>query len=60
MKANEVRSRLIRVLKENGIKLNFLAKQLGWNYRNLVSFKNNKLEYSQERLNQLNGYLNKY
>ncbi|MGM0807495.1 MAG: hypothetical protein ACQET8_22580 [Bacillota bacterium] len=56
----EVRKKLIQVLEQNGIKLNFVAKQLNWNYRNLVSFKNNKLNYSEYRLIELKNYLSKY
>lgn len=58
MEANQIRSKLIEVLNENGIKLKFIAKKLNWNYQNLVNFKNGKLNYSDFRLNELNKFLN--
>lgn len=56
----EVREKLNTVLKEQGIKMVFMAKQLGWNYENLVAFKNGKREYSEKRLKKLDIYLNRF
>lgn len=55
---NIVREKLIQVLKDNGMKLKFIANKLGWNYQNLVNFKNGRFSYSDSRLQQLNTYLN--
>jgi hypothetical protein len=55
---SEVRTKLINVLKQNGIKLKFIATKLKWNYQNLVAFKNGKRKYSELRLKQLDDFLN--
>jgi len=57
---NQVRSKLISVLEDHGIKLNFIAKKLGWNYKNMVSWKNNNREYSIKRLRKLDEFLGRY
>jgi hypothetical protein len=59
MEANQIRSKLIEVLSDNGIKLNFIAKKLNWNYQNLVNFKNGKRDYSDSRLEELDNFINK-
>lgn len=57
---DRTQKRLIRILEENGIKLTFIARQLGWDYSNLSKFKNGKITMSHERLAELNHYLNQY
>jgi hypothetical protein len=54
------RKRLLHVLDTYGIKLTFIAKELGWDYTNLNKFKNGKLDMSLDRLRVLNAFLNRY
>lgn len=55
-----VRKKLIQVLDNYGVKLVFIARQLGWNYENLISFKNGNRPYGTKRLKELMEFLNKY
>ncbi len=57
---NQVRNKLINVLEDHGVKLTFIAKKLGWNYKNLISWKNCNREYSIKRLRKLDEFLGRY
>lgn len=55
-----VRERLIQVVEEQGIKVNFIAKKLGWDYPHMIRFKNEQANYSPDRLQTLSEFLSKY
>ncbi|PEL13773.1 hypothetical protein [Bacillus sp. AFS017336] len=56
-KVAEVRVLLIHILETKGIKLKFIADKLGWNYKNLVSWKNNNRKYSLDKIKELEALL---
>ena len=61
MTQNDIaRKHLIKVLDKYGIKLKHIATELGWNYVNMVKFKNGNMEYSLEKLRELDNFLSKY
>jgi hypothetical protein len=55
-----LRNRLNSVLDEYGMKLSFVAGQLGWKYHHLNRFKNGKASMSRKRERILNDFLDKY
>ena len=61
MVQNEItRKHLIDALEKYGIKLKHIANELGWNYVNLVKFKNGNFSYSMDKLRLLDNYLKRF
>lgn len=57
---NEVREKLNIVISEFGIKVNFIARKLGWDYYTMIKFKNNQYNYIPIRLEKLSAFLDSY
>jgi transcriptional regulator with XRE-family HTH domain len=51
------RKKLNNYLEESGMKLKFVAEQLGFNYGNLSHWKQGNRNYSREKLNEIEAWL---
>jgi hypothetical protein len=59
MNQDQVRNKLKMVMKECGVRANFIAKKIGYDYYNLIKFKNGQYIYDSTKLEHLDNFLNK-
>lgn len=60
MEQNEVREQFKKVITDCGVRAKFIAKKLGWDYFNMIKFKNGQYDYPSDRLKEFKSFLDKY
>lgn len=60
MNQDSVREALEVVLKENGMKLKFVADKLGISYNTFSRWKCKRLDFGAEKLNQIRKFITDY
>lgn len=60
MNQDQVRKKLKMVMDECGIRANFISKKIGFDYYNLIKFKNGQYSYDSTKLEHLHNFLNQY